>query len=347
MPEVSVIVPSYNHAAYIQQALRSVLDQSLSDLELIVVDDGSTDETLRVLDAVKDPRLTVVVQENRGAHAALNRGLALATAPILAILNSDDSYHPSRLKRLVAILRGHPAVGLAGSYLQVMDSDSKSLGVKHGYHDLEPWFLENARQSFRAGDDLQAALTTENYWATTSNFVFTRTLWQQIGGFRPLRFAHDWDFALRASAASEIHMVPEPLLNYRIHAANTIRQDKAAMVFEICWVLAVHLPAAIEQDWFRKEPEANRIRQLLNSVYAYECDRVLSVMLAQGIALRPDEALRLLDPASDVRATYLADIRERLARQTQPSPTWSRRVARRVAVAARRALGAGKRNTAG
>ena len=97
MADVSVVIPSYNHAAYIREAVDSVLSQSLSDLELIVVDDGSQDESLDILAGYSDRRFHLYTQLNQGAHAAINRGLHAAAGDYLAILNSDDAYHPQRL----------------------------------------------------------------------------------------------------------------------------------------------------------------------------------------------------------------------------------------------------------
>ncbi len=321
-PKVSVVIPSYNHAAFIAQAVESVLHQSEADLELIVVDDGSQDESLEVLARFSDPRLRVISQENQGAHAAINRGLALARGQFLAILNSDDLYHPNRLEILIRELENDADISLAGSFIEVIDDAGNLLGIKHGYRDLEPWLLERPHLSFRAGDDLRAALLTENYFATTSNFVMRREWFERIGEFRPLRYTHDWDFALRASALSRLALVPEPLLFYRIHAHNTIREDLATMVFEICWCLAVHLPTHVaDTKWFSQLPENRRVEQLLHSIYTFGCDRVLSVMLAQNLADNLQRALQLLEPDNCARQAYLAYIREHV-QTNSPTRNW-------------------------
>ncbi len=310
-PKISVVIPSYNHASFIAQAVESVLNQSEADLELIVVDDGSRDNSLEVLARFSDPRMRVISQKNRGAHAAINRGLALAKGQFLAILNSDDVYHPNRLEILIQELEKNANIGLVGSFIEVIDTAGNTLGIKHGYRNLEPWLLEKPHLSFRADDDLRAALLTENYFATTSNFVMRREWFERIGEFRPLRYTHDWDFALRAATLSRLALVPKPLLQYRIHARNTIREDLATMVFEICWCLAVHLPAHVaDTAWFCQLPVNRRVEQLLHSIYTFGCDRVLSVMLLQDLAHNPQSALRLLDPNDPVRQTYLAYIRD-------------------------------------
>src|SRR3972149_549215 len=105
MPEISVIILSYNHAAYIGHAVESVFAQSNTNFELIVVDDGSTDNSLEVLTGFSDPRLKVLTQSNQGTHATINRGLHEATGKYLAILNSDDLYHPDRLTKILEVLK--------------------------------------------------------------------------------------------------------------------------------------------------------------------------------------------------------------------------------------------------
>ncbi|MEM3434200.1 MAG: glycosyltransferase [Candidatus Methanomethyliaceae archaeon] len=314
MPRVSVIIPSYNHAHFISEAIQSVLNQTEKDLELIVVDDGSTDESWSILNRISDTRFRAIFQEHQGAHAALNRGLQEAQGVYLAILNSDDAYYPQRLKLLAQVLESRRDLGLIGSFIEVIDSRGQTLGVKHGYKDLEPWILSHPDRGFRFSDDQRGALLTENFFATTSNFVFKRGLYEQIGGFRELRYAHDWDFLLRASLVSLVEVFPEVLLRYRVHSKNTIRQDMVGMVFEICWCLAVHLPFHVDDIlWFGKAPLYQRVEQLLYSIYTFGCQEVLIVMLLQRLWENPSQALELLKPGNLVREKYLNFIRERLS----------------------------------
>lgn len=319
MPKVSVVIPSYNHAAYIAEAVNSVLAQSETDLELIVVDDGSTDESLQVLAGFSDPRLRVFSQSNQGAHAAINRGLREARGTYFAILNSDDAYHPERLEKALRVLEAQPQIGLLGTHIEIIDAEGKTLGIKHGYKDCSPWLLEQPERSFRAGENLHAALLTENYWATTSNFIFPRFWAERIGEFRPLRYAHDWDFALRMAKVAQLELLPQPLVRYRAHPRNTIRENIAAMIFEICWCLAVHLPRnTADSHFFSEQPIEQQVDQLLHSIYTFDCDRVLTVMMLQ-LGAHPEQAMDLLDPHDPVRARYLEFILQRLATENAPA----------------------------
>lgn len=318
MTEVSIVIPSYNHAAYIGEAVESVLNQTVSDLELIIVDDGSTDDSLEVLSKYSDPRIHVFSQTNQGAHAAINRGLSEAKGDYLAILNSDDAYHPQRLEKALTALRPDQESGFAGSYIQIMDSEGKPLGVKHGYQDCPPWLLESPERSFRAGTDLRATLLTENYWSTTSNFVFSRDIYQKVGEFRPLRYTHDWDYALRVQKTTSPILLTEPLVNYRIHARNTISENQVAMIFEICWCLAVHMPQYVtDKRFYDHSSTEERVDQLLHSIYTFGMERVLSVMLLQQLHLHSEVALELLNPSNPTRGKYLEFINQDLSQGVQ------------------------------
>lgn len=316
MPKASVIMPAFNHAAFIADAVESVLSQTEKDLELIVVNDGSTDNTMEILSRYKDPRLSVISQDNQGAHSAINRGLDNATGDFFSILNSDDMYHPRRLEKAIARLEDDLRLRLIGSYLQIIDAQKRDLGIKHGYFDCPPWLLDEPELSFRAGSDLRAALLTENYLSTTSNYVFPRKAFEEAGGFRPLRYTHDWDFALRVARQGRIALLQEPLLSYRVHPQNTIRENQTAMIFEICWCLAVNLPFHIaDAAFFNERPLDIRIDQLIHSIYVFGMDRVLSMLLLERLNEDLDQAMRLLENDNPVRKRYLNFIEGEILKQ--------------------------------
>lgn len=320
MPKTSVVIPSYNHGAFLGYAVNSVLKQTDADFELIIVDDGSNDNSLEVLSTFSDPRIKVYSQSNQGAHSAINRGIHEARGKYLAILNSDDAYHPQRLEKLISILERDGEIGLVGSHIQIIDEANRNLSVKHSFEDNFPWPLARPERSFRAGEDLHAALLTENFWATTSNFVFSRYWYEQVGEFRPLRYAHDWDFALRIANKAKLFWFPEPLIKYRFHESNTIRTNQSAMILEICWILAVHLPQYISSQWEEDISESMRVDRLINSIYTYGCETILSVMLLQNLHERIDLALQLLEYDNPIRLRYLEFI-QKLLEQPKPAST--------------------------
>lgn len=236
---VSVVIPSYNHASYIKQAVESVLWQTYSELELIVIDDGSTDSSLEYLRSVRDSRFTLIEQPNSGAHNAINRGLSIANGDYLTILNSDDIYHSKRLEHCLPELEN--GVDLVATWIEVIDKKGKTLGVKEGWRNMLPWPVKSLDRDFPDDDMFKANLLLTNFVSTTSNVMFSRRLYECVGGMRNLRFVHDWDFLLRAARQFRCKLIECPLLKYRIHESNTISSNRAWMLFEICMIYAIHL----------------------------------------------------------------------------------------------------------
>ena len=232
---VSVVIPLYNHARYIAEAVASVLEQGELLRDLIVIDDGSRDASAEVMAglAAGDARIRFLTQENRGAHATINRGLALATGEFVTILNSDDAYLPGRFAALVRALDLDPGSDLAASAIAFMDDASQPIE--------NPWFTE-ALDGYKARRALGPALIDANFLMTTSNFLMRRSLLARIGDFAPLRYAHDQEFALRAAANGvRLAFIDRPLMRYRFHGANTISENHANVRLEWALCAAVFL----------------------------------------------------------------------------------------------------------
>ncbi|MGG5889026.1 glycosyltransferase family 2 protein [Falsiroseomonas sp. HC035] len=245
---VSVVVPLYNHAGYIAPAIDSVLAQGEVLREVIVIDDGSTDDSARVMQGLtaRDPRIRFRSQPNQGAHATINAGLAECGADYIAILNSDDVFLPGRLDALALRLDAEPDCVLAATGITFIDGNGAAIA--------NPWHAEAL--AFRAGQDWATALVNANFLMTTSNFLFRRDLPARIGGFAALRYTHDLDFALRALALGHrIAWLDEALLRYRIHGSNTIAEDHRRVRAEWAASAAAYLtllwdrPGAAEPDW--------------------------------------------------------------------------------------------------
>lgn len=303
-PLLSVVIPSYNHEQYIGEAIESVLNQTYPNLELIIIDDGSRDDSVKRIQSFEDERITLVCQQNAGAHNAINRGLEMAKGDYLAILNSDDIYTGMRFEQMICALEEQKEAEFACSYIQVIDSSGKALGIKEGWRNMEPWVIEHPELSYQATDDFKLNLLMTNFTSTTSNFLFTRSLYEKIGGMRNLRFAHDWDFALRAAEVTECIMVEQPLLKYRVHNTNTISSNRKWMLFEIAWMLATNLERYYNKLIFQEEDAGETIVRLAESLNFQQNDKVfwmikvfIEAQRAKGIEhpeelLLEDEALR-------------------------------------------------------
>lgn len=225
----SVAIPIFNHARYLRRAVASALASPLVD-EVLLVDDGSSDESpalarelaLSHPDKIRD--LSEPLPTNKGAHVRLNELCRSATRPWIAVLNSDDIFAPHRFETAELLIRATQCEFLAGSIL-IVDQDDNPIGRKRGI--VDPEFACDLFTGFDGPldtDALTAVLCNQNILATTSNMVFTRALFDRIGGFADLRYSHDWDFALRATRMGRCLWTPAPLTIYRIHSSNTIKE---------------------------------------------------------------------------------------------------------------------------
>lgn len=221
MPLVSAIIPAYNHESYVSSAVESVLGQTHQNLELIVIDDASQDGTWEILQSFQDSRLRLRRHDtNRGADATLNEGVALAQGEYIAILNSDDAYAPHRIQRLLS------AAGQSSGNDVFVFSDVDFIGPSGTPIPHHP-----RAQSYNTLRSHCETLGPANWFfagnlaITTSNFFFSHSLANRVGGFFPLRYTHDWDWALRAGQHRTPIWVRENLLAYRVHEANTLSED--------------------------------------------------------------------------------------------------------------------------
>ena len=232
---LTVIVPSYNHEAYVGAALDSVLAQSGVDLRLLVVDDGSKDATVEVARerARADPRVTVRRnRKNLGLGESLWSALRSVRTPYVAVLNSDDVFHPERLAKCLAALRRTPEAAVAASLLTPVDgagrrctlADTSPIFDGKRVHDWLRWYESAAPPDLRS--DLAGQLLRGNFLITSSNLVARRDwMLARAKRWRDLEFCVDWELFLAAAQENRLRVVPEPLLAYRLHASNTVWFD--------------------------------------------------------------------------------------------------------------------------
>jgi len=220
-PFISVIMPAYNHERFVGKAIESVLSQSFEDFEFIIINDGSTDETERVISGYIDPRITYIYQENKGCADTLNKALSLSKGEYISIINSDDIYHKERLKVLFDTAKDNDLSFLITD-IELIDRDGEVI------NDPAHWWIkwyEDLKLVYSASDSPLLALLAGNYTISTSNFFFKANLIKEIGGFRPFRYILDYDFAYRAikhKRESFEFLKEMKLLFYRLHGENTI-----------------------------------------------------------------------------------------------------------------------------
>ena len=236
--DVSVVIPAYNHERFVAEAVASVQNQSLLPRDIVVVDDGSTDRTAEVVAAAEIPALSLLREENQGAHVALNRAIAIGAGRWIAILNSDDAFEPERLERALGVAREEEAALVIGR-VKLIDETGAALGPEH---PTAVWYAEALAALERAGSPARGA-RAHNFAVTTSNFFVRKELWAALGGFRAFRWVHDYDFLLRALALCPERVVFEPSLEdvrYRVHPGNTITRNVEGALTERASMMKAH-----------------------------------------------------------------------------------------------------------
>jgi glycosyltransferase involved in cell wall biosynthesis len=203
MTKVSVIIPTYNRAGLVTKTIESVLAQSFRDFEIIVIDDGSTDNTTEVLSAYP---VKYIKQPNQGPGAARNTGIGLSTGEYIAFLDSDDAYFKHTLAKSVAILDSHPGVGI--SYGRIFATNENGDII-----DMEP---KSKTSCIRPGWEELGNYLRTGYHVTMSTVLVRRSLLEEVGGFKAAFRAgsEDLDLWIRLSKKCEVAYIAEPLAQW-------------------------------------------------------------------------------------------------------------------------------------
>ncbi|MEN2749001.1 glycosyltransferase [Sphingomonas sp. T9W2] len=215
LPRVSVVSAFYNRGSRVRNSVGSVLAQTYPNLEVVIVDDGSTDDTLAQLQAFDDPRLTVISRGNRGFVASINDAIRASSGAFVAIHGSGDLSFPDRVARQAQVLIDDPAIGVVGCWVE----DDETVG--------------DGTLVFRppAGLPFHEALLTRNLF-THGETMFRRALYDQVGGYREFfRYAQDRDLWLRISRHADYAIVPD-ILYRRFKPAGGVSADPQKLVLQ-------------------------------------------------------------------------------------------------------------------
>ena len=224
-PTVSVVMPVYNGAAYVSQAVQSILAQTWSDFEFIIINDGSTDRSRSLLEtfARADARIRLTSRPNTGIVGALNDGLAQARGELVARMDADDISMPERLARQVAFMRSRPEVVAAGSRVRGID----------------PCGCELFRSSHKLEHaEIEAELLNGVGWAIVHPAaMLRREAVERVGGYRmKFEWVEDLDLFLRLGEIGKLANLPDELLQYRQHteSVNRTRAAEQARLADAC-----------------------------------------------------------------------------------------------------------------
>ena len=213
MPRVTVLMPVYNAQDFLEAAMESILQQTFHDFEFLIIDDGSTDHSVSIIQSFKDPRIKLYQNErNLGISATLNKGIALATAEYIARMDADDISYPDRLQKQVAYLDANPDCALVSSLVKVITEEGKFLRLdafksEHFYYNL-----------------------TFICWIYHPTVMYRKEAVQAVNGYTAL-YAEDFELFWQLSRKHLLYNLPEVLLDYRVTSQSlhqVLRQDEYA-----------------------------------------------------------------------------------------------------------------------
>ncbi|HEY40915.1 MAG TPA: glycosyltransferase [Dehalococcoidia bacterium] len=208
MPKVSVVITTYNYRRFLAEAIQSVLEQTFTDFELIIVDDGSTDNTREAVDNFKDQRIKYIYQEHRGGNVARNVGLSISTGKYIAFLDADDIWLPEKLEMQVSLLDSSPDVALVCSDFYRFDDQSGTILNR-------AW--ENRQVDPKRALNL---LLSESAFAVTSTVLIRTDVITEVGGWdESLNIGQDWELFVRIARNFAFEAIHTPLVKKRQHDA--------------------------------------------------------------------------------------------------------------------------------
>lgn len=222
---VSVIVPSYNYEKYIIECLQSIVNQDYEQIELIIVDDFSKDNSRNLIkkfiEQNGESKRFVNIKyientKNEGAHYTINRGIQQAEGRYIAVINADDLYEKNRFSAVIPKMKKENA-NIAFSNIEVINGESLLAQGEEaeGFRKIQIRIDESSQVSY--------ALMIQNVSISTGNMIFTKELYNKLGGFKEYKYIHDWDFILRAALIEEPLYIKETKYYYRLHNENSFR----------------------------------------------------------------------------------------------------------------------------
>lgn len=254
----AVLIPLFNHERYIQAALNSISTQTVPPDHVIIIDDGSSDQSVAVVqdwiqrNANRPFALELYAQENVGAHVTINRAVDLVAqkgCEFVAILNSDDMFASERLEVGISFLKANPTIELVCTQLAMVDEEGSNVASTN-YHAIWLNSLWSIGRSATVQNHFCKWLGYGNFAVTTSNFI-ARTAWLKQNCFAAYRYAHDYALLIRTALQGKLGVLERELLKYRVHARNTIKTKSSELIRELVQLnvdLAVEIAPRLLED---------------------------------------------------------------------------------------------------
>lgn len=212
MPKISVIIPVYNAMTYLPETLESVFKQTFSDFEILIINDGSSDNVVEWVSQITDSRVKLISQANQGVSAARNTGINNSQGEYIAFLDADDLWKPTKLEKQVNRLEANPTVGLAYTWTAFIDQFSQPVGVSLISH------IEG---------NVWEKIVVRDMISTGSSTMIRAECFDKVGLFdSDLSIGEDRDMWTRIASCYPFAVIKEPLTLYRRHPQNTTKNNK-------------------------------------------------------------------------------------------------------------------------
>lgn len=265
-PRVSLVVPSYNYARYLDERITSLLNQTFTDFELVITDDASTDNSRAVIAKyAADHRIrTLYFEKNSGSvYQRWNDGGAVARGEFIMFPGADDSCHPTMLERLVGLLDAHPGVGMAYSQVWITDSAGKRLHTKQYADDPGHWAADYVNDGI---DECRRYLYLRNTIPTASSLLMRRKLYEEVGPWDvSLQLSADWMLYAKMLLRAGIAYVADPLVEFRTHPRTSrSTSTKSLRHVDDDYRVTAFIARAVHLD----EPRRERVREKMAALWA-------------------------------------------------------------------------------
>ncbi|MEM9507402.1 MAG: glycosyltransferase [Cyanobacteria bacterium P01_E01_bin.35] len=266
MSKISVVIPTYNAEKTILTTVNSVLQQTYQDLEIIVINDGSSDRTEEILATIKDSRLKVYTFANEGLSQARNRGIDLATGDYISFLDADDCWKEDKLADQLLALEKYPQAGLAYSWVYFQyETEANS------YADTSGYFM----------GDVYGDLLLKNFLHNGSNALIKTAIIRETGYFDPeLKAAEDWDFYLRIAVRYHFVLVPKVQVIYRQSDSSMTANIKLMEQYLNIVIERAFRVAPYELQYLKQQSLAWAYKYLAQQYIKYQLDNFKGVRLA-------------------------------------------------------------------
>jgi len=254
-PKVSVVISAYNHEQYVGEAIQSILDQTFQDFEIVITDNGSTDNTFEEIKKIKDPRIRLYrFRDNQGACAAYNNCKERSKGKYILIFNSDDILLPNKIEVQTNFLDQNPEIGAVFTYVQLIDEDGNEYNKKHHYTDI---FNQPNRTRY---EWLNYLFFNGNCLCASTPMVRKKCF--SVIGLNDLRLAQlpDLELWTRLLLNYDIHIIQEKLIKFRIRTENKnvsadTPESRVRSMYEFSQVLANFLTIKNVEEFGKIFPE--------------------------------------------------------------------------------------------